>query len=353
MEENYKQPIDFVKIFRKLWPHKRQYAYVMGGTLVGTFLILLCVPRYYKCEVSLAPETSGTSLSGSLGSLASSFGLGGSLAKMNSEDAIYAEIYPDVIGSKNFIAELMPIVVTTKDKEVHCSYYTYLRDKQSAPWWDIVKGKISELFKSETADSYNGKEKLSVFNLTKTQEEVFKSVQGKITCSVDKKTEVVTITVKDQDPLVCAIMADSTCKKLQEFIINYRTNKARIDYDYYNKLCEKSKADYEAALQKYATSADAHTNTVLATYQAKVEALENDMQAKYNLYTAMNTQLQAATAKLQEATPAFTVIESASIPNRPAGPKRMLLSIFMSILSFFALSGWLLIKDMSPNSAKA
>ena len=49
-------------------------------------------------------------------------------------------------------------------------------------------------------------------------------------------------------------------------------------------------------------------------------------------------------AKLQEATPAFTIIESASVPVKPAGPKRMIISIAMMILSFFVLSGWLLTK---------
>jgi uncharacterized protein involved in exopolysaccharide biosynthesis len=83
---------------------------------------------------------------------------------------------------------------------------------------------------------------------------------------------------------------------------------------------------------------------VLTIYKARVEKLENDMQAKYNIYTAMNTQMQAARAKLQEATPAFTVIESASVPIKPAGPKRMLISIVMMILSFFVLSVWYLIK---------
>ena len=68
------------------------------------------------------------------------------------------------------------------------------------------------------------------------------------------------------------------------------------------------------------------------------------MQAKYNIYTATNAQMQAADAKLQESTPAFTVIESASVPVKPAGPKRMIISIAMMILSFFVLSGWLLLK---------
>ena len=177
------------------------------------------------------------------------------------------------------------------------------------------------------------------------QDDLFKQAQGNIKCTFDKKTEIVSITVYDQDPLVCAIMADSTCKKLQDFIVAYRTSKARIDYEYYKKLCEESKAEYENALKRYASSADAHTKTVMAIYQAKVESLENEMQAKYNIYNSINTQLQTARAKLQEATPAFTIIESASVPIKPAGPKRMIISIGMMILSFFVLSGYLLIKS--------
>ena len=139
-------------------------------------------------------------------------------------------------------------------------------------------------------------------------------------------------------------MADETCKKLQDFIVAYRTNKSRIDYEYYKKLTEESKAEYDKALDRYASCSDAYTKSVMAIYKAKVERLENDMQAKYNIYTAMNTQMQAARAKLQEATPAFTVIETASVPIKPAGPKRMIISIAMMILSFFVLSGWYIIK---------
>ena len=69
------------------------------------------------------------------------------------------------------------------------------------------------------------------------------------------------------------------------------------------------------------------------------------MQADYQLCTTIKSQMQAAQAKLQEATPAFTVIESASVPIKPAGPKRMIISIAMMVLSFFVLSGWLLAKE--------
>ena len=343
MEE--RKPIDISNIIKKLWPNRKKYYYVLPATLIITYLFIVCIPRYYSCNVSLAPETGGTSVSSSISSLASSFGIGGSLAKLNSQDAIYAEIYPDVINSKKFIAELMPVEIKTKKGDVKCNYYTYLRDYQKAPWWEFIWGTIREWISPTPKDEYNGKDKISVFELTKLQDDLFKQAQGNIKCTFDKKTEIVSITVYDQDPLVCAIMADSTCKKLQDFIVAYRTSKARIDYEYYKKLCEESKAEYENALNRYASSADAHTKTVMAIYQAKVESLENEMQAKYNIYNSINTQLQTARAKLQEATPAFTIIESASVPIKPAGPKRMIISIGMMILSFFVLSGYILLKS--------
>lgn len=345
MEENKKEitPIDLVKIAKSLWARRKVYYKVLPATLVVTYLLMVCVPRYYKCEISLAPETSGTSISGSLESLASSFGLS-SLGKLNSTDAIYAEIYPEVVASKNFIAELMTVDIKTKDGDVACNYYTYLRDHQKMAWWSYVMSYIINLFAAPPQDTYNGKERISTFDLTKRQEGLFDAVQDKISCRYDKRTDIVYITVKDQDPLVSAMMAEATSAKLQEFIVRYRTNKSRIDYEYYKKLCETAKEDYEKALIKYAASADAHTNTVLATYQAKVESLENDMQAKYNIYTAMNTQMQGAQAKLQEATPAFTVIESASIPHKPAGPRRMIISILMTMLAGIVVTVKLLMK---------
>lgn len=345
MEDEKKdiKPIDFEKIFKTLWPHRKKYYRVLPAVLILTYLFTLFFPRYYKCTVSLAPESNSSSLSGSLGSLASSFGLG-DLAGGKSDDAIFAEIYPDVIKSKNFIAELLTVDVKTADGETACNYYTYLRDKQKAPWWSVLKSWVQEAVKPSPKDTCSGNEVLSVFNLTELQNDIFGSVQGKITCSVDKKTDVVAITVEDQDPLVCATMGDATCRKLQDFIIAYRTNKARIDYEYYKKICEESKAEYVLAAERYASFADSYSNSVLNVYKSKVDRLENEMQEKYTIYQAMNKQMQAARAKLQEAMPAFTVIESASVPVKPAGPKRMFISVGMMMLAFFVLSGWFLVR---------
>ncbi len=349
MENNAIKPIDFSKIFKKLYKYKKLYIKVLPATLIITYLIVFCVPRYYKCTVSLAPELSGgSSISGSLGSLASSFGLG-SLAKMRSEDALFAKIYPNILQSNDFIADLMTIEVTTQKGDVKTNYYTYLKEKQHQAWWNAIKGYLIELIVPTPKDSYTGKEKISVFNLTKQQSRIFEAAKFNIFCEVDKKTDVVTIIVKDQDPLVCAQLANATCKKLQEFIVRYRTHKTKIDCEHYEKLVEESKADYVKARQQYAAFADANMGLMLTSYKSKEEDLENEMQLKFNIYNAMQTQLQIAKAKLQEATPAFTIIQSATVPYKPAGPKRTIISIAMTILVFFGMSAWLLFKERNSD----
>ena len=164
-------------------------------------------------------------------------------------------------------------------------------------------------------------------------------VVGKdITITVDKKTALITISTTAQDPLVCKILADSVKERLQVFITNYRTSKARIDEKYYRNLVAEAKRDYEQSRRKYGSYADANTDVVLTSIRAKQDDMENDMQLKYNAYSALMTQYQAAKAKVQERTPAFTVVKGASVPLKPTGPKRMLFVIGMCVLAVVVLS---------------
>ena len=50
------------------------------------------------------------------------------------------------------------------------------------------------------------------------------------------------------------------------------------------------------------------------------------------------TQYQMAKAKVQERTPAFTLLKGAAVPIKPAGPKRMLFVAGMCLLAIILLS---------------
>ena len=57
-------------------------------------------------------------------------------------------------------------------------------------------------------------------------------------------------------------------------------------------------------------------------------------------------QMQTASAKVQEKTPAFTIIQGASVPEKPAGPKRMLFCLGMMVLAVIGVSVYVLRKDI-------
>mgnify|MGYP001023865083 FL=1 len=88
---------------------------------------------------------------------------------------------------------------------------------------------------------------------------------------------------------------------------------------------------------------------MLQSYLSERDALENDMAMQYQAYSSMNTQLMAAQAKLQERTPAFTTLKSASVPAKPAGPKRMIFVAMMLFLTFVGVSIYIL-RDIIKNA---
>ena len=337
MEEKKElEVIDLRVIAKKIWSRRKLFYKVLPITFVLSCAYILCIPRYYTSSLSLAPEIAGSSgLGGTLGSLASSFGI--DLGSMETTDAINPLLYPDLMEDNGFVVGLFDIRVKSQDGEIDCTYYDYLKSHQKQAFWMYGIGWVKNLFKTEDAKGGKGG-KLDPYVLTKKQDDICGAIRKNISISVDKKTAVISISVQAQDALICKTLADSVKERLQTFITNYRTNKSRIDEQYYKKLLDEAKADYEKARSLYASYSDANMDLMLESVKAKRNDLENDMQLKYNTYSTMMTQYQAAKAKVQERTPAFTLVQGAAVPVKPSGPKRMLFVIGMCVLAVIVTS---------------
>lgn len=331
MEEKRKNKIniDFFQLLKILKEDRKNLLIIFIVTFVIGVVVAFSIPRIYKTQVKLAPETSGSSMaSGGISSLASMVGINMDAGMMS--DAIYPEIYPDLMRSTNFIVSLFNINVHSKDGKINTTYYNYVNSCQKVPWWSYPQIWISNLFKSKSVKKKTGK--VNPFELTMDEFGVAQSISNDIVCNVDKKTSVISIEVTAQDPLISASLADSVKNRLQVYITNYRTNKARTDLAYMQRLFEDSKRDYAKARQTYAAFSDANQNLILESYKSKQEDLENEMQLQYNIYTQVAQQLQMAKAKVQERTPAFTTLQSATVPIKHSNtPKIYILFVFLSL----------------------
>ncbi|MBR4731012.1 MAG: chain-length determining protein [Prevotella sp.] len=346
MEENSKQieVINLKEVIKKIIANKKDFYLPLAIVFVLSCIYIFSKPRYYQTDAKIAPEMSNSMAGGALGSLAASFGF--DINDMQTSDAINPLLYPDLLEDNAFVASMFNIQVETSEKDIKTSYYDYLKKHQKKAWWSPPISWFKNLLSFKKKTSNSGKGEFNPYILSEDQNKIVKKIQDNITISVDTKTGVLTIDVKDQDARICKTLTDSVMQRLQDFITEYRTSKARTDYEYYKRLATDAKKEYEKARQKYGSMSDANSKITLRSIELKVEDMENDMQLKYNTYTSLNAQLQAANAKVQERTPVFTVLKGAAMPIKPAGPKRMIFIAAMLILTFIAKAFWMIKDDL-------
>lgn len=349
--EDEESSIDFKKIFNDLLKHKKLYYKVLPITFVIAAILLLSLPNYYRCEVKLSPEMSGGSSKSGLASLASSFGVNLKGALGNSTEALFPTLYPDLMNSVDFKTGLFLIPVTIEGDEEKgepdrtMSYYDYLKDEQKKPWWSAAIGGTLRWLISLIKEEQPMKEGLDPFRLTKEQADIVKLIDKRVVCDVDQKTMVISIEVTDQNALICATMADSVKTRLQKFITDYRTSKARVDLEYNKKLYGEAKAKYEQARQRYAAYADSHRSVSSQSAQTRREELQNEMQMQQQIYQQVVGQLQQAEMQVQAETPAFTTLQSATVPVKKAGPARARWCLVWLFLAFITTTAWILHKE--------
>ncbi len=336
----------FKTMLETMWRRRKVFYWLWPITFVLSVALILTVPRYYTCEVLLAPESQSGGSSSSLQALASSFGFDS--RNMNGSDAIYPMIYPEIVSSPNFLVKLFDVSVSTSDDQFRGTYYEYLTKEHKSFFLKRWKGKIRSLLspteEPPTMLKNGSKDGVNVFCMSKKQWSAIYQMQKDVTCAVDKKTDVITFTVTAQDKLVCATLGDSVCAALQTFITEYRTIKNRTDLAYYEGVMQNAYLEYHEASAKYVRFIDSHSGMNLEQYRIEAQNLETEMQLKQAAYTSFQKQYLATQARLQESTPVFTVLQSASVPLKPKGPKRMLFVLAMLFLAT-AVAGCVVCKD--------
>ena len=330
--------IDLMDLLRKVIGIRKKIYKAAGIGLIIGIIVAISIPKQYTVEVALSPEM-GNNKGAGLSGLAASF-LGSGVTMGDGTDALNASLSADIVSSTPFLLELSNMKVPVSGSE-EISLSSYLNE-ESSPWWGyvigfpgMVIGGVKSLF-TENEDESISSDKASrgTIELSKKEFQKIESLKRKIVASVDKKTSMTTVSVTLQSPKVAAVVADSVVKKLQEYIIDYRTSKSKEDCLYLEKLFKERQQEYYEVQRKYADYMDSHDNIILQSVRTEQERLQNDMSLAYQVYSQVAGQLQVARAKVQEEKPVFAVVEPAVVPLEPSGTSRkiyVLAFIFLSV----------------------
>ena len=347
--------IDLMDILRKIIGIRKKIYKAAGIGLIIGIIIAISIPKQYTVEVTLSPEM-GSTKGGGLSGLAASF-LGSGATMSDGTDALNASLSADIVSSTPFLLELSVMEIPASENK-KMTLNTYL-DEESSPWWSyiiglpsMVIGGVKSLFIKEDEETISDRGNQGTIELSKKESQKIETLKKMIIASVDKKTSMTTVAVTLQNPKVAAVVADSVVGKLQEYIINYRTSKAKEDCIYLERLFKERQQEYYVAQKRYADYMDYHDNIILQSVRAEQERLQNDMSLAYQVYSQVASQLQVARAKVQEEKPVFAVVEPAVVPLNPSGTSKKIYVLAFIFLSVCIVIFWKLFGENILNKFK-
>lgn len=340
MNQESRIPVNVTSLLVRVW---MRWPIVVIGLclgLIGGILLIKGTPKEYTARMSMVPEEAKSSGASELMSL-----MGVSRIE-NGNDAYTPPIYPEIVASLPFIVELLEVELQLQGNDTTFTLRQYIEEKLREPWWSKYKIQLFPPDETEYSDAVKGPEEpIDPFHLTRAEAAVVSIVRNRVTSIYDTKTATIIINVELQDPLAAAQLTDTVAARLQEYITDYRTAKARHDLDYAVTLNEEAKVRYYEAQQNFAEFQD--TNHGLVTYAAttKRDRLQNEMQLAFNLYNSTSQKVQQCLARVQASTPIFAVVEPSTVPLLPSSPKKflilagcgmagMLLGAFISVFPF-------------------
>lgn len=332
--------IDLMPYIRKL---RKGWKKILFWALIGSafgIMIGLSTPKTFTTKAVVAPEIATRSTLGSgVSSLASLAGI-----NMNSlalTDAMHPDMYPEIIHSTNFYLKLfdLPVSVETKDSLVHTDLYDYMVTYYKKPWWSYVFmlprlaiGGVKSLFvpKDELDDAL-GHEHVDSLRLTKQQEMVIKALSKNIKAKVEKKTYVLSLRVTMQDRVIAAQVANAALDNLSNFVVSYRTEKARENVDYYRLIYDQTKQDYLNAQRAYTYYMDTHQGIMSKSSMVYQTQLQNEAQLRFQMYSQTAQNLLNAEAKVQQEAPVLVIIQPGIAPHR-GEPSKVKLALIWFVL---------------------
>lgn len=341
--EEHKE-IDIIGIFLEILSHWRKILlWVIVAGVVG-LVVGFSIPKTYTAGAKLAPEIvqKGGSNMSSLAALAG-INLNGS-----NTDAMYPDLYPEIIKSVPFKADLfsMPVSFSWKDEHIDTDLYDYVVNYTKEPWWGPIVSAPSKFFSwllwvaRGKPERIHGYENIDIFHLTPEQTKAIRRVGDCISIVVEKKTFLITITTQSQNPKVAADLCKLVCDNLQKYVVDYRTEKSRHDLEYYQQLYDQAQKEYFEAQQRYARYVDANQGVVFQRVLIERERLQQESNLKYQMYNTTAQQVQQAKSKVQMETPVCAVIQPPTVPLRAAEPSKSKILLAFMFLGFVAGAIW-------------
>jgi uncharacterized protein involved in exopolysaccharide biosynthesis len=326
--------IDISKIFKVIFKQKWAILIVtILSTMLGVF-IAINIPNEFSSQVQILPELDSKDGGGGVSKLKSLAGLAGvDLGSMSGTDAVRPDLYPNILQSTPFLLSVMNMKVYASKYKQTMLMSKFLEENANQELSVRIFGKSEEKAKdSFVIDPKNIP--FETLSLDSKQDFFVKELQKRVGATLDKKTGVIIISVKMQDPVIAATVVRYAQDYLTKYVVNYRTEKTLKDIKFLEDRIGEAKRRYDNALYSYSSYQDRNKSLFLNIAKDEGKKLQYEVDLSYSIYAELAKQLEESKIKIHRETPIFKVLEPAQIPVRKSDPKR---SVIVLGFAFAAL----------------
>lgn len=330
--------IDVIGILKDIWVNRKVVYITTAVVLLIGLILYLGSERIYYSEAQLMPESSSNQ--SQLGQLFQQYENIFGIQRNVEENDIQVSMYPHIVESLRFQIELMQHEVFFGELGREMTIYDYfteyyqpsLTSKIADFVWNYTIGLPVTIWNFVTSFSSDGEPQREPIDFSQFREfeapkeldsqvrNVANTVSGLITISREPQTGFVSIGVSVSDARASTEMVILVKNLLQEYVIDYRTEKAMNDLMFIEEQYEEAKEEFQSRQDSLAAFQDRNVNLAMQSMAVVEQRLQSEYELAFTLYNTLARRLQEAKIEVQEETPVFRVHEPAIIPNRPSEP---------------------------------
>jgi hypothetical protein len=258
-------------------------------------------------------------------------------------------LYPEIIASVPFKAELAEVLIPYEGKQI--TFKEYALNKKSGILASIKKytiglpGLLLSTFKNKDSippSSLNGQKVMVVSN---DDYGFYKNFDQYISINVDLKEGFIELNISYDEPLRTAILAQKAQEILQKKVIEYKIKQAKEVLKYTQEQYDLKKALLYNAQANLAGFKDRNIFISTSSFQTQLLRLESDYNNANIVYQELAKQVEQSKLQVSKDTPIFSVLKPVVVPNEKSGPKRLLIIAIWAFLGLVFGAGKTLFQD--------
>jgi len=359
--EQYRQwaenKIDGRKILSFLTENRKFFFKAVTVFFILGVVISFLIPSQYTSTALLMPEYSIES--STVGNAEQFFqkygrmlGIGNGTYASNS-NAIRVELYPQIVSSLPFQLDMINQEFYYPRYKTTVSVFEFFEELYRPTAWDYlinysiglpltVKTLISDwvITEKEQQKSSPSKEN-NIIAIDSQKMQLIDWMRQQVFVSVDQESGIVGIQATMPTPKLSADIAKRTIDNLTKYLVQYRTNKIKVDLTYLEKEHAKAEQRFFKIRDSLAIFRDQNKYISTARAQTEEQKLQSEYDLAFSLYSGISQKLEETRLRLQEETPVFEVLEPVQVPVERSSPNRILVIILFLFAGIFGALGYL------------